>query len=144
MIVRLLADFVLVLHLAFVIFIVLGGLLGLRWRSVLYVHLPTLVWGVLVQCFFFVCPLTALENWLRRLGGEAGYAGGFIEHYILLLLYPRISYWFQAMLGLALIIINLAVYSYVFISRGQKARRAQGRNNAVNRTSHEQTFHQSW
>jgi hypothetical protein len=117
MIARILADLVLVIHLAFVVFIVLGGLLALRWRSVLYVHLPTLVWGVLVQCFFFVCPLTALENWLRRLGGEAGYTGGFIEHYILLLLYPKISHWFQAMLGLVLIGINLAVYLYLFRQR---------------------------
>src|SRR5690349_16661407 len=121
MIARVLADLVLVLHLAFVLFIILGGLLGLRWRAVLYVHLPTLVWGILVQCFFFICPLTALENWLRRLGGEAGYEGGFIEHYILMLLYPRISYWFQAMLGLVLVMINLVVYSYLF------RRRARGR-----------------
>ena len=126
MIARILADLVLVLHLAFVIFIILGGLLGLRWRSVLYVHVPTLVWGILVQCFFFVCPLTALENWLRRLGGEAGYAGGFIEHYILMLLYPRISYWLQAMLGLALIGINLIVYSYLFMRRTREDRILSG------------------
>ena len=117
MLARVLADLVLVLHLAFVLFIILGGLLALRWRALLYVHLPTLVWGVLVQCFFFICPLTALENWLRRLGGQAGYEGGFIEHYILMLLYPRISYSFQAMLGLVLIIINLVVYSYLFRHR---------------------------
>jgi hypothetical protein len=126
MIARILADLVLVLHLAFVLFIILGGLLILRWRALLYVHLPTLVWGILVQCFFFICPLTALENWLRRLGGEAGYEGGFIEHYILMLLYPRISYWFQAMLGLMLIIINLVVYSYLFRHRTRGRRILSG------------------
>lgn len=119
MIYRFLADAVLVVHLVFVSFVVLGGLLVLRWRVFVWLHLPTLVWGILVQCFFWKCPLTPLENRLRRLGGEAGYTGGFIEHYISLLLYPDISLWFQATLGLVLVSINLTVYSSIFARRSQ-------------------------
>jgi hypothetical protein len=114
MIFRFLADLVLVFHFAFVIFVIFGGLLILRRRIVLFVHLPALVWGILVQTFLWQCPLTPLENWFRQSGGEAGYEGGFIEHYILILLYPSIGFWVHIMLGIVLLAINLAVYSYVF------------------------------
>ena len=114
MIFRFLADLVLVFHFAFVIFVIFGGLLILRRRIVLFVHLPALVWGILVQAFLWQCPLTPLENWFRQSGGEAGYEGGFIEHYILILLYPSIGFWVHIMLGIVLLAINLAVYSYVF------------------------------
>jgi hypothetical protein len=114
MIYRILADAVLVFHFAFVIFIIFGGLLVLRRRSILYAHLPALVWGILVQIFLWQCPLTPLENWFRQLGGEAGYSGGFIEHYILMLLYPGIGFWVHILLGLLLLATNLAVYLYVF------------------------------
>lgn len=114
MIYRLLADAVLVFHFAFVIFVIFGGLLVLRRRVVLFAHLPALSWGVLVEIFLWQCPLTPLENWFRQAGGEAGYEGGFVEHYILTLLYPNIGFWIHILLGLALLAINLAVYSYVF------------------------------
>ncbi|HXH69777.1 MAG TPA: DUF2784 domain-containing protein [Pyrinomonadaceae bacterium] len=114
MIYRILADAVLVSHFAFVIFIIFGGLLVLRRRIVLFIHLPALVWGIFVQIFLWQCPLTPLENWFRHLGGEAGYSGGFIEYYILMLLYPGIGFWIHILLGLILLAINLAVYSYVF------------------------------
>src|ERR687889_2933712 len=85
---RALADAVLVLHLAFVLFVVLGGLLVLRWPRLAWLHLPAAIWGVLIEFAGFVCPLTPLEVGLRRLGGEAGYEGGFIEHYLTGALYP--------------------------------------------------------
>jgi hypothetical protein len=72
-----------------------------------------------------------LENWLRHLGGESGYTGGFIEHYILALLYPKISFRFQALLGLVLIAINLAVYSYIFLLRSQRVAAGPSRSNAL-------------
>lgn len=115
MIYRFLADAVLVFHFAFVIFVIFGGLLVLRRRVVLFVHLPALLWGVLVELFVWQCPLTPLENWFRQAGGEAGYEGGFVEHYILLLLYPSINFWVHILLGLALLAFNLAVYYYVFL-----------------------------
>ena len=114
---RLLAELVLVIHLCFVLFVVLGGLLILSWPSILWLHLPSFVWGVLVQCFFWACPLTPLENWFRHLGGESGYRGGFVEHYISAILYANVSREFQMGLGLLLIGLNVLIYSLVFIRR---------------------------
>ena len=78
MIYRALADAVVLLHFGVMLFILLGGLLVLRWRWVVFVHLPFAVWGVAIELGGWICPLTPLEIHLRRLGGEAGYAGGFI------------------------------------------------------------------
>src|SRR5690606_28688271 len=76
---RLLADTTLVVHFAFVLFVVLGGLLVLRWRWVAWIHLPAVLWGAFVELTGRICPLTPLELWLRNLGGQRGYEGGFIE-----------------------------------------------------------------
>ena len=114
MLYRALADTVLVAHFAFVLFAVLGGLLALRWRRVLWLHLPAVAWGLLVQLVNWDCPLTPLENYFRRLGGEAGYAGGFIEHYVHATLYPeQITHALRFGLGLVLLAVNLAAYSLV-------------------------------
>ncbi len=121
MIYRFLADFVLAFHLCFVLFLVFGGLLVLRWRSVIWVHIPALIWGFVVEAFSLTCPLTPLENWFRNLGGEAGYTGGFIEHYVSMVLYSTLGYWFHLFLGLILIGINLLVYFYVFMRRNKIA-----------------------
>ena len=108
---RLMADAVLLLHLLFVVFAVLGGLLALRWRWVPWLHLPALAWGATVEFTGWICPLTPLENLLRRAGGEAGYAGGFIEHYLLPLLYPAaLTRDVQWLLGGGLVLFNLVVY----------------------------------
>ena len=114
MIYRLLADITLIFHLCFVVFAVFGGLLVLRRRFVLWLHLPALVWGVLVECFRMPCPLTALENWLRQLGGEAGYEGGFIEHYVSAILYWQLTVGMQILLGVVLIALNILIYYFVF------------------------------
>jgi len=114
---RILADLVLTLHFCFVLFVVFGGLLALRRRWVALLHLPAVVWGVLVECFFWACPLTTLENSLRQLGGESGYTDGFIDHYVSAILYARISPQFRITLGLLLIGLNLLVYWYVFRRR---------------------------
>ena len=111
---RILAELVLVLHLCFVIFVVFGGLLVVRQHSAVWLHLPALIWGILVECFFWTCPLTTIENSLRQLGGEAGYANGFLDYYISVVLYTEISPQFRLTLGLLLIGFNLFVYSYAF------------------------------
>lgn len=114
---RALADLVLVIHLAFVLFVVLGGLLALRW-----VHVPVALYGALIEFAGFVCPLTPLENSLRRRGGEAGYEGGFIEHYVTATLYPTgLTREVQLGLGVALLAINGAIYA-AWLRRRRAAR----------------------
>jgi hypothetical protein len=119
MIYGLLADLVLLLHLAFVVFASLGGLLALRYPKVLWLHLPALAWGIVVQWADWICPLTPLENHLRRLGGATGYQGGFIEHFVARILYPEnLTIELRYLLGLLLIAVNVATYAYV-ISRSR-------------------------
>jgi Protein of Unknown function (DUF2784) len=112
------ADLVLVLHLAFVVFVALGGLLVLRWRWLAWLHVPAALWGTAIACTGFVCPLTPLENRLRQLGGEAGYHGGFIEHYASALLYPAgLTRGAQLALGTLAVALNVAVYWRVLAAR---------------------------
>ena len=114
MIFRVSADLVLVLHLGFVLFVVLGGLLVLRRPAVMALHIPAAVWGVLIEFTGWICPLTPLENSLRVRGGELGYSGGFIEHYIQPLLYPGgLTRGTQIVLGTLVLILNLSAYSIV-------------------------------
>ena len=84
----LLADLVLIVHLAFVVFVLCGGLLVLKWRWIARLHLPAVVWGAVVEFTGWICPLTPLENWLRVQGGEAGYEDDFTTRYLLPILYP--------------------------------------------------------
>ena len=108
---RLLADMVLVLHLCFLLFVVLGGLLTLRWRRLLWLHLPAAVWGMLIEFASWPCPLTPLEQKLRRMGGEAGYTGGFVDYYVVSFLYPEgLTRGSQIVLGFAVLAINLVIY----------------------------------
>ena len=114
MIYRALADLVLVVHLAFVLFVVLGGLLVVRWPWLAWLHLPAAIWGVLIEYTGWICPLTPLENSLRVKGGEAGYAGGFIQHYIQPVLYPAgLTRSTQVVLGSMALLVNLAAYAIV-------------------------------
>ena len=118
-----LADLVVLVHFAFVIFVVFGGLLALRWPKVAYVHVPVAVYGTLIELVGWICPLTPLENSLRESAGQAGYQGGFVEHYILPVLYPgALTREIQLLLGLVLILFNLAVYARV-LRRKRHARK---------------------
>jgi hypothetical protein len=123
---RLLADAVVVLHLGFVLFVAAGGLLALRWRWVPWLHLPALAWGGWIEFSGSVCPLTPLENAWRSAGGEAGYGGSFIDHYLLPVLYPEgLTRDTQWALGAALLLFNAAVYALLW--RRFHLRRAAGR-----------------
>ena len=114
MIYRALADLVLVVHLTFVLFVVLGGLLVLRWPRAARLHVPAAIWGVLIEYTGWICPLTPLENSLRTRGGEMGYSGGFIEHYIQPLLYPAgLTRSTQLVLGSLVLVLNLTAYGIV-------------------------------
>jgi len=112
---RLLATLVVMLHFGFVVFVILGGLLVFRWRIVAWVHLPAAIWGALIEFADWICPLTPIENWLRRRAGLAGYEGGFIENYLLRTLYPdgltRETQW---TIGIIVIVVNVAVYWFAF------------------------------
>lgn len=130
MLYRVLADIVLVLHLAFVLFVVLGGLLVWRRPWVAWLHVPAAVWGALIMFAGWICPLTPLENRLRRLGGEAGYEGGFVEEYVLAILYPSgLTRTHQVVLGALVLVLNLAVYAYV-VQRQKRARAEEARSRA--------------
>ena len=113
-----LADLVLVSHLAFIVFVVAGGLLVLRWRWPLLVHLPAALWGLYIELSGGICPLTLLENALRRAAGAAGYSGSFIEHYVVPVIYPAaLSHSLQLVLAGLLALANLLVYSVVLSRR---------------------------
>lgn len=108
---RALADLVLILHFTFILFVTLGGLLLFRWPSVAYLHLPAALWGMLIELAGGICPLTPLEQRLRRLGGEPGYRGDFIDHYLTATIYPSgLTRGIQIALGAIVLIVNGTVY----------------------------------
>lgn len=110
---RLLADLVLVLHAGFVAFVVLGALLALRWPRIAWVHVPVVLWGAGIEFVGGICPLTPLENHWRRMAGELGYPGGFIEHYIVSALYPDgLTRNVQIVLGALVVVVNVAIYAW--------------------------------
>ena len=125
MIYRILADAVMAAHFAFVLFVVFGGLLALRWRWTAILHIPALIWGALIEFMGWPCPLTPVEKRFRRLGGEAGYEGGFIDHYIGSVLYPGdLGREIQIGLGMALLAFNALVYWRVYVRWSRQRGRA--------------------
>lgn len=119
-----LADAVLLFHLAFILFVVFGALPVWYFPRLAWLHLPAVIWAGLIEVGGFVCPLTPLENQLRHLGGKAGYEGGFIEHYLLPIIYPdQLPRGVQAGLGVAVFIIN--VLAYALLHRRARAVRRQ-------------------
>jgi hypothetical protein len=123
-VVRTLADLVVLVHLTFIVFVTLGGLLALRWRWLPWLHLPAVAWGALLEFLGLTCPLTPLENWLRRLGGGQGYSGGFVDRYFLPVVYPAaLTRESQVVLGLLLCAVNGTVYLRL-LSRGVRLSRA--------------------
>jgi hypothetical protein len=107
-----LADALVLVHFAFTAFVVVGGFLAWRWRWVALLHLPALAWGSWIEVSHAVCPLTPLENHWRELGGEAGYPGGFLAHYLVRVLYPPGLTWhMQWLLAALLVALNLVAYA---------------------------------
>jgi hypothetical protein len=115
---RFLADLVVLFHFAFVLLVVLGGLLVLRWPRFAWVQIPVALWGVVIEWAGFICPLTPLENWLRARGGAAGYSGGFVDHYLLAVLYPAgLTRNQQLVLGVIVLVINGGAYALLLARR---------------------------
>ena len=106
-----LADGVVLLHFAFVLFVALGGFLVLRWRRLAWAHVPAALWGIVIEYAGWVCPLTPLENLLRERAGGGGYARGFVDHYVTGWLYPAgLTRTTQVVLGSLVLILNLVIY----------------------------------
>lgn len=115
---RLAADALVLLHLGFILFVLLGGLLVLKWRWLAWLHLPAAAWGAAVELFHLYCPLTPWENALRRAAGEQGYDGGFIEHYLIPLIYPSgLTPQMQLWLGGVVLLVNGLVYGTLLLRR---------------------------
>lgn len=113
--VRTLADAVAVLHFVFIIFVMVGGLIALKWPHAMWIHLPAALWGAWIEFAGGICPLTPLENWLRERGGERGYGTGFIAHYVLPLIYPgEMTETVRIALGFAVVGINVGIYAWVW------------------------------
>jgi Protein of Unknown function (DUF2784) len=124
MIYRVAADAILILHLCFVLFVVFGGLLVLRWRWLLLPHLAAVGWGALVEFAGWICPLTPLENHFRAFGGAAPYSGDFIDHYVTRILYPSaLTRSIQIALGLSVLLLNLGVYACLIAPRSLRGGR---------------------
>ena len=116
------ADGVVVIHLGFILFVFLGALTLFRWPWMIWIHVPAAVWGGLVELLGAPCPLTPLENHLRRAGNAEAYGGGFIDHYIMPIVYPPgLTRETQVVLGVFILVLNFAIY-YKFVTRKREAR----------------------
>ena len=122
MIDRVAGDAVVVAHLAFIVFVVGGGALVLAWPRIAWLHLPAAVWGAYAELTSTICPLTPLENALRLRAGQAGYAGGFVEHYLLPVIYPAgLTPHIQTLLGAFVVAVNLVFYAIAWRRRRRNA-----------------------
>jgi hypothetical protein len=122
---RWLADLIVLVHFAFVLFVVLGGLLAARWRGMIPVHVAAVIWAALIEFSGWICPLTPLENQLRAKSGSGDYHSDFVAHYILPVLYPEgLTRPTQIALGILVIALNLAVYGWLFrfVAKGRPQR----------------------
>jgi hypothetical protein len=122
------ADILVVLHLCFILFVAAGGLLVLRSPLLAWVHIPAVAWGVMIEFGGWICPLTPLENSLRQRAGEAGYTGGFVEHYLIPLVYPPgLTRDLQIGLGIAVLVVNALAYGALVLRR-RRAETPPGRS----------------
>lgn len=109
------ASAIALLHLAFILFVVFGGLLVLRWPRVMWLHIPAAVWGVLIEFAGWWCPLTKWENYFLQQAGRAGYSGGFVAHYIMPIIYPAgMTRGIEIAIGLFVLVLNAGIYVRVF------------------------------
>lgn len=122
----LLANLVLIVHLAFVVFVLCGGLLVMRWRWIAWLHVPAIAWGTFVEFSGWICPLTPLEYWLRAQGGDISYRSDLIAQYLLPVLYPGgLTRDLQLLLGTVVIVLNAAVYWWLWQMQARGASRNQ-------------------
>jgi len=109
------ADIIVILHFAFVVFVLLGGVLLLWWRKLVWIHLPAVIWGIMIEFTGWICPLTPYENKFRQQAGLEMYDGDFVMRYIMPVLYPEdLTRSLQVAFGLVVLVINVICYYYVF------------------------------
>ena len=121
-----LADLVLIVHLLFIAFVVAGGFAAVRWPKLAWAHVPCFVWGALIEFAGWICPLTPLENDLRIASGQAGYSGGFIERYLLPIIYPgALTREIQIWLGVSVLALNVLAYAWL-VRRLARRRQSAG------------------
>ncbi len=129
-----LADLVVLVHLAFVLFVVGGGFLVLRWPALAWLHLPSALWGAAIEFGGWICPLTPLENRFRSRAGGEEYGGGFIEEYLLPVLYPGdLTREIQIVLGLLVVVVNGALYLWIWKRTRSDGARPEGKGSGPER-----------
>jgi len=112
------ANLLMIVHFWFVLFVILGGLLLFWWPRLAFVHLPAAAWGVMIELNHWICPLTPLEQNMRRAAGQEGYTGGFIDHYINPLIYPEgLTPQIQQILGISVLLLNAVIYGIWLLQR---------------------------
>lgn len=115
---KFLADALVVFHMGFVTFVLVGGAVVLYWRRAMFLHLPAVAWGIYIEISHNICPLTPLENHLRRLGNAATYRGGFVDHYIMPVLYPNgLTHGMQVAIAVIIVVLNAAIYGWIVAGR---------------------------
>jgi hypothetical protein len=136
MLYRLVAEAVLLLHLAFIVFVILGAALAARRRWLAFVHVPAAAWGFFIELTGRACPLTSAENYLRIKSGEAGYPESFIEHYLLAIIYPAgLTRDIQFVLAAVVVVINVAIYCWLF--RRRRPSRSADARRGLDRPKHQ-------
>ena len=118
---RVAADLIVLLHFVFIAFVVLGGLLALKWRRIALLHVPCVLWGVLIEFYGWICPLTPLEQHLREAAGDSAYSGGFISQYVTPLVYPEeLTRGMQISFAIAVVVVNLCVYGLLLFNKSKR------------------------
>jgi hypothetical protein len=118
MLFRLASEAVLLIHLAFIVFALFGAAIAVRWRWIIVVHLPAATWGLFVELTGRICPLTYLENYLRIKAGLSGYTESFVEHYLLVIIYPAgLTREIQFVLAGAVLAVNIALYGWLYVRK---------------------------
>jgi len=121
------ANLLLVLHFMFICFVLVGAFLLLKWPRIIYLHLPAIIWGILIEAKGWICPLTPLEQWLRFQAGQSGYQTGFIEYYLLPIIYPSaLTRNIQIGFAILVFLLNLSIYTWLFV---RHIKQVQGNKN---------------
>ena len=118
MLYKIAADLVILFHFAFIVFVLVGGLLVFKWRWIIWLHIPAAIWGSMIIIIGWICPLTPIENWLRQAGAQEQYSSSFLEQYLIPVIYPLgLNHERFIAMGLVVIVINVFVYTILFINQ---------------------------